>query len=51
MHIAGFINTFRGAVALQGVEAYPLLYHPSKDDRNPPRLLRTPDSVLAGLTQ
>ena len=42
MNLAGFIDTFKEAIAQRVVESYPPLYRPSENQRKLPRLLRTP---------
>ena len=42
MNLAGFIDTFKDAIAQRVVESYPPLYRPSENGRKLPRLLRTP---------
>ena len=42
MNLAGFIETFKDAIAQRVVESYPPLYRPSENGRRLPRLLRTP---------
>ena len=42
MNLAGFIDTFKEAIAQRVVESYPPLYRPSENDHKLPRLLRTP---------
>ena len=42
MNLAGFIDTFKEAIAQRVVESYPPLYRPSENGRKLPRLLRTP---------
>ena len=42
MDLAGFIDTYRDAIAQRVVESYPPRYRPSEDGRCLPALLRTP---------
>ena len=42
MNLAGFIDTFKEAIAKRVVESYPPLYRPSEKGLKLPRLLRTP---------
>ena len=42
MNLAGFIDTFKDAIAQRVVESYPPLYRPSENGRRLPRLLRKP---------
>ncbi len=42
MDLAGFIDTYREAIAQRVVESYPPRYRPSEQGRPLPRLLRTP---------
>ena len=42
MNLAGFIDTFKEAIAQRVVESYPPLYCPSENGLKLPRLLRTP---------
>ena len=42
MNLAGFIETFKEAIAQRVVESYPPLYRPSENGGKLPRLLRTP---------
>ncbi len=42
MDLAGFIDTYRDAIAQRVVESYPPRYRPSEQDRPLPRLLRAP---------
>ena len=42
MNLAGFIDTFKEAIAQRVVESYPPLYRPSENGHKLPRLLRTP---------
>ena len=42
MNLAGFIDTYKEAIARRVVESYPPLYRPSKNGHKLPGLLRTP---------
>ena len=42
MDLAGFIDTYRDAIARRVVESYPPLYRPSETVARLPRLLRSP---------
>ena len=42
MNLAGFIDTFKDAIARRVVESYPPRYRPSENGLKLPRLLRTP---------
>ena len=42
MNLAGFIDTFKDAIAQRVVESYPPLYRPSENGGRLPRLLRKP---------
>ena len=42
MDLAGFIDTYRDAIARRVVESYPPLYRPSESNTRLPRLLRSP---------
>ena len=47
MNLAGFIDTFKEAIAQRVVESYPPLYRPSENGGKLPRLLRTPMGAQA----
>ena len=47
MNLAGFIDTFKDAIARRVVESYPPLYRPSENGGKLPRLLRTPMGAQA----
>ena len=47
MNLAGFIETFKDAIARRVVESYPPLYRPSENGGKLPRLLRTPMGAQA----
>ena len=42
MDLAGFIDTYKDAIAQRVVESYPPLYRPSENGRPLPQLLRSP---------
>ena len=42
MDLAGFIDTYKDAIAQRVVESYPPLYRPSENGYHLPKLLRTP---------
>ena len=42
MDLAGFIDTYRDAIAKRVVESYPPLYRPSENGHALPMLLRSP---------
>ena len=42
MDLAGFIDSYKDAIAQRVVESYPPLYRPSENGRKLPRLLRSP---------
>ena len=42
MDLAGFIDTYRDAIAQRVVESYPPLYRPSENGHKLPMLLRSP---------
>ncbi len=47
MDLAGFIDTFREAIAQRVLESYPSRYRPSEQGRPLPRLLRAPRGAQA----
>ena len=42
MDLAGFIDSYKDAIAQRVVESYPPLYRPSENGDKLPRLLRSP---------